>query len=107
MEGGPKPDGLVASRVSTSRHGAIGTKLKPEVDCDTKILPLVPLTPGDNKSKAVSEAEPGVTNDAESVAAPLLSVVSPGKGAAGAVLGKCTGSLYVVTALLLESRAVT
>jgi len=83
IDGGPKPDGLVGSRVSTTRQGAIGIKRNTEVDCDTKILPLVPLTAGDNKSKAVSEAEPGVTNEAENVPTPLVSVASPGSVAAG------------------------
>src|SRR5579862_1273578 len=92
IDGGPKPDGLVASRVSTTRQGGIDIKRNPAADCDTAIAPLVPLMPDDNRSPAVSVAVPTVTNDDEKVPTPLLSSASPGKTAEGSVLVKCTGS---------------
>jgi hypothetical protein len=93
MDGGPKPDGLVLSRVSTTRHGGIETKRNPEVGSDTVILPLVPVIVDDNRSLAVSETTPGVTSEAENVPTPLVSFASPGNVAKGSVLVKCTGSV--------------
>src|SRR5580700_10784661 len=89
-EGGPKPAGLVASRVSTTRQGGIATKCSPAVELDTTISPLVPVMVDDNKSLALSETVPGVTNEAENVPTPLVSVESAGSVAAGSVLVKCT-----------------
>ena len=91
-DGGPKPEGLVESRVSTTRQGGIEIKRSPEVDCETAILPLVPVMAGDNKSLAVSVIPPTVTSEVENVPTPLLSVASPGNAANGSVLVKCTGS---------------
>src|SRR5579862_6050271 len=93
INGGPKPEGFVASRVSTTRHGGIETNRKPEVDCDTSIVPLLPVIEEDKRSLAVSVAAPGVTSEAENVPTPLVSVVSPGNVADGSVLVKRTGSV--------------
>jgi len=78
MDGGPKPTGFVASRVSTTRHGGVQTKRNPAVDCDTVILTF-PEIVGVNKSLAASPISPRLTSEAEKVPTPLISVASPGK----------------------------
>jgi hypothetical protein len=106
-DGGPKPAGLVLSRVSTSRQGGMDTKRSPAVDGDTVMLPLVPEMLGDNKSLTVIVVVPAVTSDAENVPTPLVSAESGGNAALGSVLVKCTGLVYVVATPLLLSSAVT
>jgi hypothetical protein len=93
MDGGPKPNGLVLSRVSNTRQGSIAINRNPEAGGDTSILPLVPVIVDDNKSLAASVTEPTVTSEAENVPTLLVSVASPGNVAEGSVLVKCTGSL--------------
>src|SRR5438132_1536074 len=76
-------------RVSNRRHGVTGMYRNP-VAAETVMLALVPVIAADATSVAVIVLAPNVTNTAENVPAPLISVVLGGSTAEGSELVKCT-----------------
>jgi hypothetical protein len=99
------PKGPVGLRVSATRHGVTGTYRSPLGE-ETLILALVPLIDEVTTSVALSVCVPTVASEAENVPLPLVNPASAGSVARLSVLVKWTGSVKVVTVLLLAFRAV-